>query len=164
MWKPIKEWEDLYYVNENGEVLNIKTNKLLKGDINNCGYYRVCLYDTKNNRKKKYFRHRLVAIHFIDNPNNYKEVNHINGDTSDHNVNNLEWISRKQNERHCRKGINTKEYKPYKVIFEDGRIYNLEFKSDLSDMLGVTTACVKQWLHKETKGFKKYGIVFIDYI
>lgn len=43
-WREIPEWEGLYSVNENGEVKNLKTNKLLIGDINNAGYYRVCLY------------------------------------------------------------------------------------------------------------------------
>ena len=44
MWKDIPEWEDYYEVNENGEVRNKITNKLIVGDINNAGYYRVCLY------------------------------------------------------------------------------------------------------------------------
>lgn len=164
MWKPIKDWENLYCVNENGEVLNIKTNKLIQGDINSSGYYRVCLYDAINKRKKKYFRHRLVAIHFIDNPNNYKEVNHIDGNKTNNTIENLEWSSRKQNERHSRKEIHSKEYKPYKVVFCDGKILIFDFKSDLSKMVGVTTSCIKQWLHKETYGYKKYGIVSIEYI
>ena len=164
VWKPIKEWENLYYVNENGEVLNIKTNRLIKGDINNYGYHRVCLYDRKNNKKKRYFRHRLVAIHFINNPNGYTEVNHIDGDKSNNTIENLEWSSRKQNERHSRKEIHSKEYKPYKVVFCDGKILIFDFKSDLSKMVGVTTSCIKQWLHKETYGYKKYGIVSIEYI
>lgn len=49
MWKPIKGWEELYAVNEFGEVKNLKTGNLIKGDINNVGYYRVCLY----NKSKK---------------------------------------------------------------------------------------------------------------
>ena len=164
MWKPIKEWENLYCVNENGEVLSIKTNKLIKGDINSCGYYRVCLYDIKNNRKKRYFRHRLVATHFISNPNDYTEVNHIDGNKSNNSIENLEWISRKQNERHCRKEIHSKEYKPYRVVFCDGKILEFDFKSDLSEVIGVTTSCIRQWLHKETHGYKKYGIASIEYI
>lgn len=69
MWKSIKEWEGLYSINENGDIKNDKTGKLIVGDKNNCGYCRVCLYDKQNNRKQRYFRHRLVAIHFLDNPN-----------------------------------------------------------------------------------------------
>lgn len=164
MWKPIKEWETLYCVNENGEVMNIKTNKLIVGDVNNVGYYRVCLYDKKNNRKKRYFRHRLVALHFIDNPNNYEEVNHIDGDKSNNNVSNLEWITREQNERHCRAVLQTKEHKPFRVVFENGEVTEFEVKSELSDKLGITSACVKEWLHKNNQGFKRHGIVSIEYI
>lgn len=164
MWKPIKEWEDLYCVNELGEVLNVKTNKTIMGDINNAGYYRVCFYDKKTNRKKRYFRHRLVALHFIDNPNNYKEVNHIDGDKSNNSVTNLEWVDRKENEHHCRKEMGTKEYKPFVVKFKDGSAMRFGFKSQLSKTLGVTPACVKHWLHKSNQGYKQHDIVSIEYV
>ena len=42
-WKPIKDWEKYYEISNFGNVRNIKTRKLLTGDINNCGYHRVCL-------------------------------------------------------------------------------------------------------------------------
>ena len=54
MWKSIKEWEGLYSINENGDIKNDKTGKLIVGDKNNCGYCRVCLYDKQNNRKQRY--------------------------------------------------------------------------------------------------------------
>ena len=53
VWKPIKNWEKFYEVSNLGNVRNIKTNKLLTGDINNCGYYRVCLHH--KNKKKSTF-------------------------------------------------------------------------------------------------------------
>jgi len=164
MWKPIKDWEDLYCVNQNGEVLNIKTKNKIKGDINNGGYYRVCLYDKKTNRKQRFFRHRLVALHFIDNPNNYDEVNHIDGDKSNNSIENLEWTSRLENERHSRKEINTKEYKPFRVEFENGKVADFDFKQQLADILGVTDGCVKHWLQKKTMGYRNHGILSIEYI
>ena len=45
MWKNIKGWEGYYSINENGDVRNDITGKLIKGDINLSGYYRVCLYN-----------------------------------------------------------------------------------------------------------------------
>lgn len=165
MWINIKGWEKYYSVNENGEVMNNVTGKLIVGDVNNVGYYRVCL-NNKNNTpsRQRFFRHRLVAHHFIENPLNLKEVNHIDGDKSNNHVSNLEWINRKENEIHCRKKINTKEYKPYKVVYFDGREEMYDVKSDLSNIINVTPACVKNWLHGATKGYINYGIKEIKYI
>lgn len=164
MWKPIMGWENLYYINECGEVYSIRTKKCVKGDINNVGYCRVCLYDKANNRKERYFRHRLVATHFIDNPNSYKEVNHIDGDKTSNSVSNLEWVSREQNEMHCRRDISTKDYKPFKVVYESGEEVVFDVKPQLAKMLNVTPECVKQWLKGRTQGYRNYGILSIEYI
>lgn len=165
MWKSIIGWEGYYSINENGEVRNDLNGNLIKGDINSSGYYRVCLYN-KNHipSKQRFFRHRLVAIHFIENPYDLKEVNHIDGDKSNNTKNNLEWINRKENELHCRKDINTKEYKPYEVKYNDGNIEIYDVKSDLANKLNVTTTSVKNWLHNKSKGYINYDIKEIKYI
>jgi hypothetical protein len=73
---------------------------MIIGDTNNVGYYRVCLYKPK---KKRYFRHRLVAEHFIfnDDPDNRVFVNHIDGDKSHNCISNLEWVTQSENELHA---------------------------------------------------------------
>jgi hypothetical protein len=45
--------------------------------------------------------HRLIAKTFIENPNNLPEINHINGNKSDNNIENLEWTTRSNNEKHA---------------------------------------------------------------
>ena len=52
--------------------------------------------------KNNYSIHRLLAISFIDNPNNYPYVNHIDGNSSNYNINNLEWCTQKYNIYHSR--------------------------------------------------------------
>ena len=63
----IKDYEN-YELYDTGEVFNITTGKKLKGSIRLNGYkvYRL----SKNNKKVEYYAHRLVAEHFIPNPNN----------------------------------------------------------------------------------------------
>ena len=165
MWKDIKDWEDYYEVNTEGVVRNKLNGNIIKGDINNAGYYRICLWN-KNHipSKQRFFRHRLVAETFIENPLNLPQVNHIDGDKSNNHISNLEWCSQKENELHSRKVINTKEYKPFRVIYNNGQEVLYDVKSDLSEKLGVTTACVKNWLHNKSKGYVNYDIEIIEYV
>lgn len=161
MWKDIPTWEDIYELNENGEVRNKITGNYIKGDINNAGYYRVCLY--KKPRKERYFRHRLVAELFIPNPNNLPEVNHINGDKSKNCASNLQWCNRTHNEREAhRTGI--KEYKPYYVIFDNGIRKEYEFAIELANELQVTKRTIQNYLQGKSKGYLDKGIKKIQYL
>lgn len=68
--------------------------KIIKPAVNKNGYQHLSL-DCKDYRV-----HRLVAQAFIKNPNNYRDVNHKNGNKLDNRVSNLEWVSHSQNEIH----------------------------------------------------------------
>ena len=72
--------------------------KILKHNIHKDGYHLVGL--SKNNSKKSYLVHRLVAEAFISNPEKKSEVNHIDGNKNNNCVNNLEWVDRCENMRH----------------------------------------------------------------
>ena len=161
MWKDIPGWENLYQVNELGEVKNLKTNKLVKGDINSSGYYRVCLYNKP--KKQRFFRHILVAMLFLDNPNNYKEVNHKDNNKANNSVDNLEWCDRVYNERESHKH-GDKKYTPFKVYYSDGHIETYEFTVDLASKLNLTKRTVLNYLHGISKGYKKLGIDKFEYI
>lgn len=158
IWKDIKGWEKLYEISSTGLVRNKLTNKIIVGDTNNHGYHRVCLYNKHHNPpKQRFFRHRLVAEHFIPNPNNYSEVNHINSDKSINEIWNLEWCTRLE------KGTKKYNYKPFTVIFKNGTIKQYKYKKDLAIEINVTNSCIRYWLHKDTNGYLNHGIKQIYY-
>ena len=83
-WTIIKDYPN-YEVSTIGRIKSTHYNKeriLIPQDMN--GYHRVGL--SKKGIVTLFLIHRLVAINFIDNPNNYDFVNHINGDKSDNRV------------------------------------------------------------------------------
>ena len=73
IWKDIEGYEGLYQVSNMGRVRSLRNNIILRQGITN-GYERVLL--CTNNIRKGYSVHRLVAMAFIPNPNNYPIVNH----------------------------------------------------------------------------------------
>ena len=98
----VKGYEGLYEVGRNGNVYSSITTKTrrkgqLKPHIKN-GYLAVNLF--KDGKCKHHYIHRLVAVAFIENTQNFKEVNHKNCDKFDNSVDNLEWCTRKQNLEH----------------------------------------------------------------
>jgi hypothetical protein len=77
----------------------VKNMKIAIGLDNGRGYLKVFL---SNKKHKKMMRiHRLVAYAFVPNPNNYPEINHIDGNKSNNHVSNLEWCTRQQNMIHA---------------------------------------------------------------
>lgn len=83
-----------YSVNEFGVVTNTRTGLVLKPDMNSAGYQRITLWNGSYNRITV---HRLVAIHFIENPNEYPIVNHIDGNKLNNHFTNLEWCTASYN-------------------------------------------------------------------
>lgn len=87
---------DDYFVNAEGDVLSLKgkTPRLLSQVTVN-GYKMVIMYN--DGKAHLEYVHRLVAELFIDNPNSYNEINHIDENKANNNVNNLEWCTREYN-------------------------------------------------------------------
>ena len=92
IWKPIKNYEELYEVSNLGNVRNAKTFKTLRKIKHRQGYQMTSLY--KDGKQKCFLIHRLVAIAFIENPKNLKEINHIDENKENNVVSNLEWCDR----------------------------------------------------------------------
>ena len=100
-WKSIIEFPN-YEVSSLGNVKNIKTGKVLKNCVKS-GYYHISL--TNENYRKSLLVHRLVALAFIENPENKLEVNHKDKNKLNICVSNLEFMTRQENNIHRCKGM-----------------------------------------------------------
>ena len=92
-WKDIPGYEGLYQVSNLGEIKSLGNGKTRKEKIlrltkDKYGYLYITL--SENGKLKKFKVHRLVAMAFIPNPNNYTQINHKDENRSNNRVENLE--------------------------------------------------------------------------
>lgn len=140
IWKDIPNYEGLYQISNLGNVKSLERivthnkygtahikEKLLRPRDDSKGYGRVVLY--KNNKKKQFKIHRLVAETFLPNKSNKSAVNHIDGNKKNNNVNNLEWCTIKENNIHAfENGLNSIKMRAVYQMDLEGNVIN-EFKS-----------------------------------
>lgn len=88
-----------YKVNKDGTIINIKRNKEACYMIDKDGYKRLRFWVKR--KEYRIFVHRLVALVYLNNPNNYPVVNHKDGNKTNNSVNNLEWCTVKYNTQHA---------------------------------------------------------------
>lgn len=103
-WRPVRGLEDNYEVSNLGRVRRIKSGcgtyegRILNFLNHSNGY--VIAPMTLNSKKHRRYVHRMVAEAFIPNPDGKPEVNHIDGNKHNNCVDNLEWATRSENNRH----------------------------------------------------------------
>lgn len=100
-WVDVKGYEGMYQVSNEGNIRSIKNEpKIMRPHLDTKGYHRQSFYKDGKSTTIKY--HRLVAQHFIPNPENKPQVNHINGIKTDNRVENLEWMTNDENMHHSK--------------------------------------------------------------
>jgi len=109
-------------INKLGEVFDTIKGIYIEPTLMSIGYLSV---------KGKYL-HRLVAQTFIPNPNDFDTVNHLDGDKTNNNIDNLEWCSQAKNAKHALEVLDTKSNRPRKLTEDDYRylFYNRFLKGE----------------------------------
>lgn len=97
MMKDIINYEGLYRIDEYGNIFSLRLNRYLKPYISNKGYKIINL--NKNGKCEKFTIHRLVALHYIDNPNNYPIVLHLDNNKLNNYYLNLKWGTYSENNK-----------------------------------------------------------------
>ena len=134
MKKTIEMFDNKYTVSSDGSVYSLKgIKKMLVGKIAKSGYREVVI---SHLGKKKYLLvHRLVASTFLPNPNDYRTVNHKDGNKLNNNVSNLEWCSDSDNLIHAR----------------DNGLLNTKINNEIAEQIKKDTGTIREIA-------KKYGI------
>jgi hypothetical protein len=146
--KDISEFLGEYVITETGLVISVKKDLVMRSRIDKYGYEIITLH--KNGKAFTRKVHRLVAIAFIDNPENKPIVNHLDGNKLNNNYRNLEWTTVSENSKHAMtldllpKGTNHSNSKldeqsagEIKFLIEKGF-----GNSEIANAFGVTSGCV----------------------
>ena len=173
IWKDIEGYEGTYQVSNLGRVRSLDrlvpavcalkkgkqvVNYLRRGKIltdhwagsKGSEYKYVGL--SKNDKPKNFSVHRLVARAFVQNPNNLPEVNHIDEDKSNNRADNLEWVTRIENEHHGTKterAARTRYRRPVEALNEKGEVVaRYDRIADAAKALGLNISTIWQVCNK----------------
>lgn len=140
-----------YYITEDGKCYNSITGKWLKGQKNKNGYFSYIL-TLPDGSKKRLYAHRLVALAYIPNNNrNKNQINHKDGNKLNNNVENLEWVTQKENQQHAL--TNDLRRFPHVFCFTQDKKLVAEYKSiaEASRATKISQSMIGQELRKTVK-------------
>ena len=128
IWENVQGYEGLYLISNLGRLLSAPRNgtktywHLIAPHKLKTGYvqYQLC----KNDTRKEYKAHRLVAMAFLPNPENKREVNHIDGNPGNNTVDNLEWATTSENQIHAHYELG-KGIMPVEQLTKDGELIKI---------------------------------------
>lgn len=161
-WKVITEATN-YEVSNLGRVRNSKTGFILNPDKSGTGYSQVSIKIKDTNKFQRRYVHRLVATYWIENdsPQYKTEVNHKNMDKHDNSVNNLEWVTPSENQKHkyANRKIKTSNRRVTQLDLEGNVIATFDSvleaaKSVNGSRQGIDLICKGDPKRKTAHGFK----------
>ena len=143
MFYKLKE-DNRFEISKSGIIRNEKTKAIKSQYVSSTGYYMITI--SKNNKSKPYKVHRLLANNFIENPQNLKEVNHIDGNKLNNELTNLEWVTHFGNMQHA---------------FSTGLANNTGEKNGMAKLNEIKVAEIKELLKQGVSQYKiacKYSV------
>lgn len=162
VWKPVKGFEGLYDISDQGCVRNTRNRYLLKLQNSGNGYFKVQL--CKKGKVYRVWVHRLVAEAFVPNPQQFPVVDHIDCNKRNNLASNLEWVTQKENsrrayskglvpnfqrfygEQHPNHVLNEKQVSEIKAAYQTGLISQRQ----LARMYGVSQTTIKMIVNNQT--------------
>ena len=141
---------DDYDITRSGKVINRHTGREIKPQKNGKGYYRVGI------GKKLLFVHRLVAEKYIPNPEGKLQVNHKDGDKTNNNADNLEWVTNQENRSHAIKNSLhlTGEKCPWAKLTEEQvkfiRLHTEISSKEMASAFGISDSHVREIRRNES--------------
>ena len=153
-------FDNKYAVSNKGKILNVKSGRQLKTNVNKNGYEYVQL--STNGKRRTYRIHRLVAQCFISNDDLKPYINHIDGNKLNNDVTNLEWCTAKENDNHARNNNLKVQNKPIiatniktgcKIVFSS--------LSECARFLNTNKGSIHRTLKGKRKAHKGYTFTYL---
>jgi hypothetical protein len=151
-FSPIVGFDGTYLISTSGEIWSVPkgtsnpNGKFLSMQQDKDGYYKVGLVAPDGTRKS-YIVHRLIALTYLDNPDNKPQVNHIDGNKQNNTISNLEWVTLSENRQHA---YDTKLQKPTQGILR---------KDNTSGYIGVGyVKSSNSWTANIQSGYTNYSL------
>lgn len=159
IWKKIQGF-DHHECSTYGNIRNTKTGKTLKGSKSSRGYTQFCI--SEFGKRHLVFGHRLVAETFLENNDNKPFVNHIDGNKMNNHVENLEWCTPAENDKHATNilkldihGTNRKKVK----CIETNVIYSSTIEAGLA--IGVSNSIISKVCRRIKNTAKGYHFQYV---
>lgn len=167
IWKDIENFEGLYQVSNYGRVKSLYRNIIRKPQKHLNGYLFLMLH--KENKSYYLNIHRAVAISFLGYEKG-KEVNHIDGNKENNCVENLEWVTKSENQRHAVQAglrktgdyVNTFNMKPvlcYRAC-DDSFVKEYDSTKRAAEELGLDASTITKILKNKKKTTKGYKFIY----